>query len=50
MIIMMSMNGFVIIAIIVGYTAGYGVFNDSYKMENRKSCAMECHKKQVTPL
>jgi hypothetical protein len=42
MIIMMSMNGFVIISIIIGYTAGFGLFSDSCKFKKAKACAHGC--------
>lgn len=42
MIIMMSMNGYVILAIIIGYTAGYGLLSDSCKLKKGKSCAGGC--------
>ena len=45
MIIMMSMNGFVIVAIIIGYTAGYGLLSDSCKFKKTKSCAHGCSSK-----
>ncbi len=40
MIIMMSMNGYVILSIIVGYTAGYAVFSDPpCKQKPERTCS-----------
>lgn len=43
MLVMMSMNGYVILAIIFGYTIGFAVFSDPpCKSKSEKSCAGGC--------
>lgn len=42
MLIMMSMNGYVIIAIILGYTFGYLAFNDICKNKLQNKCHAGC--------
>lgn len=43
MLVMMSMNGYVILAIIFGYTIGFAVFSDPpCKSKTEKSCAGGC--------
>lgn len=43
MIIMMSMNAYVIMAIILGYTLGYFCFSDVCKKKLKNECSERCH-------
>ncbi len=43
MLVMMSMNGYVILAIIAGYTLGFAVFSDKpCASKNETGCAKGC--------
>jgi hypothetical protein len=43
MLVMMSMNGYVILAIIAGYTAGFAVFSDTPCVSKKESgCSHGC--------
>jgi hypothetical protein len=43
MLVMMSMNGYVILAIIAGYTAGFAIFSDPPCVSKKESgCAKGC--------
>jgi uncharacterized membrane protein YjjP (DUF1212 family) len=45
MLIMMSMNAYVIAAIVVGFTSGFALFSDSCRLKKGKHCAGGCHEK-----
>lgn len=43
MLIMMSMNGYVILGIILGYVGGFFVFSDECPKKEGEKCGGECH-------